>query len=342
MWFFFQDQTSTSSSSAVGEEDTSANEDTSQPDNSETSEDSSSGSSSAASVVEDDSALTSEDSSSVAVDSDSTNDVSSSTAEDTSNSQGDVQEEAATEEVPTEEATQEVSFEALELKDPESNELIANIGDSVTLNTELNRDDVLVQYQWQKLYQPTEVKSNQQLFDYAEDSPTWYSFPVSDMTEAQAVEENPDAVWQGVEMYYAVKEALDTIGADSSNVQLAWKTPNFVLDGYGIKAAYDESGTLLVYAEKDGMEYVATLDEEGKWSFGEEAQEVVQSQWIDIDGAAEASYTFTVDETSYETSYRCVVTITDEAYKQQCLDILAEQGIEVTEEQQAEENNNNE
>lgn len=185
-----QDQTSTSSSSAVGEEDTSANEDTSQPDNSETSEDGSSGTSSAASVVEDDSALTSEDSSSVAVDSDSTNDVSSSTAEDTSNSQGDVQEEAATEEVPTEEATQEVSFEALELKDPESNELIANIGDSVTLNTELNRDDVLVQYQWQKLYQPTEVKSNQQLFDYAEDSPTWYSFPVSDMTEAQAVEEN--------------------------------------------------------------------------------------------------------------------------------------------------------
>ena len=332
MWFFFQDQTSTSSSSAVGEEDTSANEDTSQPDNSETSEDSSSGSSSAASVVEDDSALTSEDSSSVAVDSDSTNDVSSSTAEDTSSSQGDAQEEA----------TQEVSFEALVLKDPESNELIANIGDSVTLNTELNRDDVLVQYQWQKLYQPTEVKSNQQLFDYAEDSPTWYSFPVSDMTEAQAVEENPDAVWQGVEMYYAVKEALDTIGADSSNVQLAWKTPNFVLDGYGIKAAYDESGTLLVYAEKDGMEYVATLNEEGKWSFGEEAQEVAQSQWIDIDGATEASYTFTVDETSYETSYRCIVTITDEAYKQQCLDILAEQGIEVTEEQQAEENNNNE
>ena len=327
MWFFFQDQTSTSSSSAVGEEDTSANEDTSQPDNSETSEDSSSGSSSAASVVEDDSALTSEDSSSVAVDSDSTNDVSSSTAEDTSSSQGDAQ---------------EVSFEALELKDPESNELIANIGDSVTLNTELNRDDVLVQYQWQKLYQPKGVTNSQQLFDYAEDSPTWYSFPVSDMTEAQAVEENPDAVWQGVEMYYAVKEALDTIGADSSNVQLAWKTPNFVLDGYGIKAAYDENGTLQVYAEKDGMEYVATLNEEGKWSFGEEAQEVTQSQWIDIDGAAEASYTFTVDETSYETSYRCVVTITDEAYKQQCLDILAEQGVEVTEEQQAEENNNNE
>lgn len=89
-----------------------------------------------------------------------------------------------------EEATREVSFEALELKDPESNEFTANIGDSVTLNTELNRDDVLVQYQWQKLYQPTGVKSNQQLFDYAEDSPTWYSFPVSDMTEAQAVEEN--------------------------------------------------------------------------------------------------------------------------------------------------------
>lgn len=49
-------------------------------------------------------------------------------------------------------------------------------------------------------------------------------------------------------MYYAVVDALDEIGADSSNVQIAYHTPNFVLDGYTITAANAEDGTVEVYA----------------------------------------------------------------------------------------------
>ena len=47
----------------------------------------------------------------------------------------------------------------------------------------------------------------------------------------------------------------------------------------------------------------------------------------------EERYTFTVTERDYDASFRCEVTVLDEAYLEQCAAILAEQGVELTEEQ---------
>ena len=135
-------------------------------------------------------------------------------------------------------------------------------------------------------------------------------------------------------------DALDAIGADSNNVSLEWNTRNFALDGYTITAA-DVNGTIELYAEKDGERYVGTLNEEGKWAFGdaiaapEQLDAVPEGEWLDIEGANKPSYTFTVAEDDYRTTYRLKVIITDEAYLAQCREILAEQGVELTEEQLA-------
>ena len=72
-------------------------------------------------------------------------------------------------------------------------------------------------------------------------------------------------------MYYAIVDALDEIGADSSDVRVAWHTPNFVLDGYTITAANAEDGTVEVYASNGESTYTAHLNDDGKWEFGEEA-----------------------------------------------------------------------
>lgn len=82
------------------------------------------------------------------------------------------------------------------------------------------------------------------LYNYEEDEPTWYDFVWEDSTEAETLESTPDFTWQGCEMYFAIVDALDDIGADSSDVQVAWHTPNFVLDGYSISAGTAEDGTL--------------------------------------------------------------------------------------------------
>ena len=138
------------------------------------------------------------------------------------------------------------TFVGLQTVTPEyGDKLTANVGDSVTLDALLNRDDVAVTYQWQRK-QNFAVDTALALYNYEEDEPTWYNFVIEDTTEHTVLEERPDYVWQGCEMYYAVVDALDEIGADSSDVQIAYHTPNFVLDGYTITAANTKDGTVEV------------------------------------------------------------------------------------------------
>ena len=98
--------------------------------------------------------------------------------------------------------------------------------------------------------------------------------------------------------------------------------------------------TVKLYAEKDDQRYTATLNAEGKFEFSEAgetvSESIVENTWIDVEGATEPSYTFTVAEEDYYAQYRLKVTILDEEYLSQCIDILEGQGAELTEEQKAE------
>ena len=160
--------------------------------------------------------------------------------------------------------------------------LTADVGDSITLDALLNRDDVAVTYQWQRK-QNFAVDTALALYNYEEDEPTWYDFVWEDSTEAKTLADSPDFVWQGCEMYYAIVDALDDIGADSSDVQVAWHTPNFVLDGYTITAANTKDGTVEVYASNGESTYTAHLNDDGKWEFSDESTEkipeIVEVDW---------------------------------------------------------------
>lgn len=210
----------------------------------------------------------------------------------------------------------------------------AEVGDTVTLDALLNRDDVSVTYQWQKK-QAFAADESYAIYPYEEDEPTWYNFIIEDTTETAVLADKPDYVWQGCEMYYAVVEALDEIGADSSDVQIAYHTPNFVLDGYTITAANAEDGSVEVYASNGENTYTAHLNDDGKWEFSDEAAASRDTDWQNIEGATEPSYTFEVTEDDLTASYRCLITVTDEAYKDANFKALEELGHDLTDEDKA-------
>ena len=58
----------------------------------------------------------------------------------------------------------------------------AEVGDTVTLDALLNRDDVSVTYQWQKK-QAFAADESYAIYPYEEDEPTWYNFIIEDTTE---------------------------------------------------------------------------------------------------------------------------------------------------------------
>lgn len=264
------------------------------------------------------------------------------TDDSSSNSSSDSSEDAdnsdSTEEGTEDETTDE--FVALAVNDPESGDTVeAEVGDSVTFSATLNREDVAVTYQWQKLFtgQKGEDYSGTVIHSYAEGERTWYNYPLEDVTEADLLKDNPEATWGGIELYNAIVDALNSIGADSSNVQVAWHTPNYALDGYLISAETAADGVVEIHAEKDGELHIGRVNAEGKWEFTDsEAQPVVEESWVNIEGATEPTYTFTVTEEDYETTYRCQIEIVDEAYKAKAIEILAGQGVELTDEQKAE------
>ena len=240
-------------------------------------------------------------------------------------------EEAAKEEIK--------EFISLAVNDPENAEQIAQVGEEVTLSATLTREDVQVLYQWQKLQQAV-VKASEDvkvIYDYPEGAPTWYNFVISDKTEKEALELNPDASWPGIELYYAAVDALEEAGADATNVSFEWRTPNYVLDGYAISAEVVDGVTKL-YAEKDGQRFVATQNENGKWKFTDESEAVqvaTENVWADIPDATAPDYTFVVSEDDYNALFRLKVTIQDEAYLAECLEVLEERDVTPTEEQLA-------
>ena len=243
---------------------------------------------------------------------------------------------------PTPEATKEPNvedFTALTVLNPENGEtVVAKVGDEVTLTAGLNRNDVAVSYQWQRMQLPIPEKEQapvSAIYDYTQGAPTWYSFPLEDKTEAQILEQNPDATWPGIELYQAAVQAILDIGADASSVSFAWKTPNFALDGYTILAK-EEDGTLTLTAEKDDTVYTATRNSENKFTFGDAASAAItENVWQDIEGANDAAFSFTVKEEDLYATYRLKVTITDETYLKQCIALLEQQNVTLTEEEKA-------
>ena len=211
----------------------------------------------------------------------------------------------------------------------------AETGTEVELWVQLNRDDVAVRYQWQRMQLPGEsITTGTALYDYAEDESTQYAFLLEGTTESRHLQEYPDAMWPGIELYYAVMAALDEIGADSSDVSIAWHTENYALENYAFSAAYTADGSVEVYAEKDGERHTARLNENGQWAFGD-AEPVIAGSWVDLAGAVDARYVHTVEEADRTAAFRCVITVEDEGYKAACLSILTGQGVEVPAEQLA-------
>ena len=222
-------------------------------------------------------------------------------------------------------------FVGLRVVTPEyGDNLTADFGDTITLDALLNRDDVNVTYQWQVKRNYT-AETALAVYDYVDGEPTWYSFIISDKTETEILEENPDYTWQGCEMYYAVMDALDKIGADSANVQIAWHTPNYYLDGYEITAGTTDDGVTEIYATKENETYTAHLNDDGQWEFSEEATAALPTEWQNIEGATEASYSFEFTEDEMYNTYQCIVTVADDKYREENFSATEELGTELTE-----------
>ena len=70
---------------------------------------------------------------------------------------------------PAEPATPETAAEPLAVLDPESTVTTANVGDTVTLSVDLNREDVEVTYQWQVLRRPSSSDTDAEpIYNYAD------------------------------------------------------------------------------------------------------------------------------------------------------------------------------
>ena len=235
---------------------------------------------------------------------------------------------------PAEPATPETPAEPLTVLNPENPVTAANVGDAVTLSVDLNREDVQVTYQWQVLRRPSNSDTDAEpIYNYAEDEPTWYVFPLDGVSEYKALQANPDMTWNGIETYLAVVDALDEIGEDSTAASLAWRTENYALEGYAIHAA-NVDGQVQIYADKRDTRYTATLNSENKWEF-DATEGTAAYSWQDIEGATDSRFSFEVTESDFTSSYRCAVTVTDADYLAQCAQQLADNGTELTDEQRA-------
>ncbi|WP_307998686.1 hypothetical protein [uncultured Gemmiger sp.] len=70
---------------------------------------------------------------------------------------------------PAEPATPETAAEPLTVLNPESTISTANVGDTVTLSVDLNREDVEVTYQWQVLRRPSNSDTDAEpIYNYAD------------------------------------------------------------------------------------------------------------------------------------------------------------------------------
>lgn len=251
--------------------------------------------------------------------------------------------EATAEPEPTEEPEEtetpdvsESDFVAVGLADDATEgQIDAEIGDEVTFNAHVNRDDVNLQYQWYKRFiepQTAEYDEDLMEYDYGDDEPTTYGFLVEGKTPAEVLAENPDAGWSGIELYRAVASAMEAIGADTSNVNIEFGTRNYALEGFTITAAMVD-GNVVISADKDNEHATGTLNENNEFAFAESTNNDIAVQpaevqteeevdpdsleangWEAIEGATSDTYTHTVDEYDAYTTYRCVITIADDDY----------------------------
>lgn len=251
--------------------------------------------------------------------------------------------EATAEPEPTEEPEEtetpdvsESDFVAVGLADDATEgQIDAEIGDEVTFNAHVNRDDVNLQYQWYKRFiepQTAEYDEDLMEYDYGGDEPTAYGFLVEGKTPAEVLAENPDAGWSGIELYRAVVSAMEAIGADTSNVNIEFGTRNYALEGFTITAAMVD-GNVVISADKDNEHATGTLNENNEFAFTESTNNDIAVQpaevqteeevdpdsleangWEAIEGATSDTYTHTVDEYDAYTTYRCVITIVDDDY----------------------------
>lgn len=108
----------------------------------------------------------------------------------------------------------------------------AQPGDTVELYVRLNRDDVAATYQWQVLdASPGEIESPEAMYPYGEGESTDYAFLLDGMTEEELLAINPDAVWPGIEMYYAKKgKQARQRTLSSEPIHIENGTPNYVLN----------------------------------------------------------------------------------------------------------------
>ena len=210
----------------------------------------------------------------------------------------------------------------------------AEIGDEVTFNAHVNRNDVNLHYQWYKRFiepQDTDYDMDVMEYDYSDAEPTAYGYLNEDKTPAETLADNPDATWSGIELYRAVADAMAAIGADASNINIEFNTRNYALEGFEITAA-NVDGNIVISADKDNEHATATLNENNEFVFtenttndvavqsaeteqSEESQDTLTANgWEAIEGATSDTYTHTIDEYDAYTTYRCVITIDDDNY----------------------------
>lgn len=229
----------------------------------------------------------------------------------------------------------ESDFVAVSLADDATEgQVEAEIGDEVTFNAHVNRNDVNLHYQWYKRFiepQDTDYDMDVMEYDYGDAEPTTYGYLNEDKTPAETLADNPDATWSGIELYRAVADAMAAIGADASNINIEFNTRNYALEGFEITAA-NVDGNIVISADKDNEHATATLNENNEFVFTEsttndavvqsaEAEQTEENQdtltangWEAIEGATSDTYTHTVDEYDAYTTYRCVVSIDDDNY----------------------------
>ena len=108
---------------------------------------------------------------------------------------------------PAEPATPETAAEPLTVLNPENPVTAANVGDTVTLSVDLNREDVQVTYQWQVLRRPSNSDTDAEpIYNYAEASTT----DISKATKPTTFEENRQAAQQGGEVAGIARKALES------------------------------------------------------------------------------------------------------------------------------------
>lgn len=229
----------------------------------------------------------------------------------------------------------ESDFVAVSLADDATEgQVEAEIGDEVTFNAHVNRNDVNLHYQWYKRFiepQDTDYDMDMMEYDYSDAEPTTYGYLNEDKTPAETLADNPDATWSGIELYRAVADAMAAIGADASNINIEFNTRNYALEGFEITAA-NVDGNIVISADKGNEHASATLNENNEFVFtesttnnvavqsaeteqSEESQDTLTANgWEAIEGAISDTYTHTVDEYDAYTTYRCVITIDDDNY----------------------------